>query len=233
MKRITNKTYVAAALMVFGVVVPAVQGEPVSLRFNAHIDRTPIGIPFDSGIDFAVGDVVKGQFTFNPAEGDGSNPLETIEPYEFSLDINGTIVKLPEYRLRSWNDSGITHFPLARQVDDLQLAGGGLVDQDGMPFPNIMPAISGYTLSLLGPDTIFSQARVPASVDEWNALAFERQIILSLRDGLGGTKGFQATVGEFSLVCEPSAVNLSLSLVLSIAVAHTLYLRTSTPKESI
>ena len=46
-----------------------VNAAPVTLAFDAQIDAVPPGIPFDSGLDYQVGDIVKGRFTFDPQVG--------------------------------------------------------------------------------------------------------------------------------------------------------------------
>ncbi len=55
----------------FFSLAPVLVAAPVTLAFEAQIHKVFPGIPFDSGIEFTEGDVISGQFTFEPDDGDG------------------------------------------------------------------------------------------------------------------------------------------------------------------
>jgi hypothetical protein len=215
----------AAVITWAAAAIPNAYAAPLTLRFHATITTVAPGIPFESGINFAVGDTVSGQFAFEPAEDNSTNPFSSIQFEKFSLSVNGAQIVAPSYQMRSWNDNGITDFPPATVVDDLSLEGAELVSASGTPFPNINPSLSAFRMSLLGHSHLITRGIYPDSVATWNAFDLERQLTLVLRDGNGGAVSFQATIGDFILVPEPRASAYVLVLVctaLSLWVSSAL-----------
>ncbi len=199
----------------------AIFAAPATLRFDATIGTIFPGIPFDSGIDFALGDIVSGHFTFEPAEGDGGVLMfATMQPYEFSLDIGGAKFSTHGFEIQSLNDTVITDFAPASSVDSLQVGAGGLSAADPTMFPNIDPTTSGLTLLLFGPTSSVSIPRYPEDPAVWNNFNLFRALTVAFGDGMGGVVGFQATVGQFATVPEPSAISISTLLVVIALFTH-------------
>ena len=216
MKKIKNSLQAMGALLALSLLATPVSGAPITFAFEAEIGIIFSGIPFDSGIDFEVGDVILGQFTFDPSEGDGTNPFTKEQTRDFSLNINGTVLTAPKYQIRSWNDNAITDFPPSSVVDDLFVSGASLSPENRLLIPAMNPAQSFFRMSLLGNSDLLPNARHPESVAIWNAFGFERQITVRLRDIKGGSVAFQATVGPFVAVPEPSTAGFIVSAFLAV-----------------
>lgn len=188
----------------------AMQAAPITLRFNATIQSLSTGIPFDSGIDFAVGDVVSGQFTFEPQLGDGNAVFESSHPYQFEFNINGSHFASPNYETEAVNNSLITDFPLVNRIDSIRLGADNLQAKNPAEFPNIDPLPSGFQMTLYGSDDVFAQASLPADVNTWNEFTLWRMVRVSFRDGNGNVVGFNAQLSPFVQVPEPSAIAIAL-----------------------
>ena len=188
---------------------------PVTLAFEAEIDILT-GLPFDSGLLFEVGDVVSGVFTFDPAEGDGSTVLELTQPRRFSLNINGVVVSTASYEVEVFNDSPITDFPSASLVDSLRLGVVTLLQFMPICCQTSTRQLPSCRLNLLAAADVLDQASLPEAAAIWNAFNLRRQLSVIFRDGKGAVEGFQATVGQFDVVPEPTAVS-SLAIALLAA----------------
>jgi len=193
---------------------------PVTFAFEAEITTVSRGIPFDSGVDIAVGDTISGQFTFDPledcAEFDGpGQPLgglcETTQPFSFSVEIDGATFRTSDYELKVRDNAPIQDFPSATVIDVID-SGGKLSPLDPLGFSNIDSTASSFKMSLRGRSDSFAAANVSASVEIWNQPSLTRTIGISLRDGVGHVVGFQAAVGRFFVIPEPSSFCL-LSLI--------------------
>jgi hypothetical protein len=203
-----------------------VQAAPVTLAFEATINTVIPGIPFDSGLDYRVGDVVKGRFTFDPQIGTDNMYLLAPQPHELVLDIHGAVFATPGFQIESVNDSSISDFDLASVVDILNVGAGGLSPANSATFPNLDPHQSSFRLTLYGPQTIYGPAialqiaSLPANVADWNTFTIWRQLSVAFGDGKGGAIGFQATVGPFTAVPEPASGELASLLVAFGLLKH-------------
>lgn len=184
---------------------------PVTLRFEAEIGTIAAGLPFDSGIEYSLGDIVTGQMTFEPVVGNGGMLFESQQPFDFQLNINGVELAAPSFTIESVDGAAITDFPPADHIDSLTLAGGGLSPIVPDSLPNLDAESSGFRMALFGPTSAIQQVEVPASVATWNDFSLWRQLSVSFRDGNGGAVGFQASVGSFAVVPEPSTIFVSLA----------------------
>jgi hypothetical protein len=180
----------------------------MTLHFDATIGTVAPGIPFDSGVQFALGDTISGEFTFEAAEGDGSQSFSATQLYTFSLDINGVRLAAPSFEIEGIDDVlVISDFPPSGVLDQLILGANGLSPTENMQNSSIDPTNSGFAVRLYGPASILSQGAHPLA-NVWNDFDLLRQINVFFRNGLGGAVAFQATVGDFSLVPEPSFCGL-------------------------
>lgn len=196
--------------------------EPVTFQFEAEIDRLS-GTPFDSGIEFAEGDVISGQFTFEPDDGNGDKFFEATQPYDFLLNINGVRVGASSYSIESIDDGHFSDLeePIPSVLDVLNL-GGELSAVNNELGVNINPTLSAFRAALWGPtnglpgttDTL-ETAMIPADVETWNRFIYRRQLSVAFRSGNGDVQGFQATIGELNVVPEPSTGYL-LSLLTAV-----------------
>jgi len=212
------------AVLMFGTQA-MLQAAPVTFAFDAEITTVSRGIPFDSGVDFAVGDTISGQFTLDPLEDcavfDGPvQPLgdlcATTQSSSFTVDINGAILRTPGFDLDVRNDTLILDSSLATDIDSIESRGGNLSPLDPISFPNIDPATSSFNMSLWAFAHRLSITSVPGSVETWNQFRLKRVISIHLRDGLGNVMGFQAAVGDFSVIPEPSTLCLVILISLGI-----------------
>lgn len=187
---------------------------PITLQFEATVTTVATGFPFESGIHFAEGDVISGVFAFEPNGGTGGMNLNTIQPYTFSLQINGKILAVPNFEIRSSNDTPIEDVPSASTIDSLVLGASGLSPQS--PGINISPNFSGFRITLFGAANTFDSAKIPDDLSVWNSFDVWRDISVSVRDGSGGAIGFQATIGNFQVVPEPSAIVILTFSILKL-----------------
>lgn len=192
---------------------------PITLGFEAEIDRIAPGVPYESGVDSAVGDVISGTFTFDPqAREDDRIQLVTTQPYAAELRINGTTLRTDAYQAEAANNSPISDFPPASVVDSVTVAGDGLVVVRSVGQTFVNPDASFFRMRLFGEADTFEPARLPAAVEQWNQLSLRRQLTVSLHGSQGGVVGFQATVRQFRVVPEPTSHLLAaLSFVARLA----------------
>ncbi len=188
---------------------------PIEFAFEATIDTVVMGIPFDLGLDYQVGDKITGKFMFDPIAGDGEMYLESQQPYKFSLDVNGHQFKVESFEIQSVNDSPTSDFLPVHVSDFLVLGSGGLTPINASAFPNLDPTRSNVRMELYGPDDVLSTASVPPSLLVWNSFDLRRPLIVTFRDGLGGATGFQAMVEQFRAVPEPTGYQIAWILSLS------------------
>ena len=78
-----------------------VHAAPVTLQFNGTIKTIYPAIPFDAGIEFALGDSISGEFMFDPAAGDGSKSFSAVQPYNFFLNISGVTLVAPSFGIEA------------------------------------------------------------------------------------------------------------------------------------
>jgi hypothetical protein len=197
------------------------QAAPLTFRFNAEIQTVFPGNPFESGINFATGDVIAGTFTFEPNPGDGSNPVVALQTNGFQLRINGVAIASPNYEIESFNDYSIEDFPDATTIDTLELDGAGLTSVESSAGLNLDPLQSTFRIDLWSPADVLDQAQIPSDVAIWNEFNLWRSLQVILRDGEGGTIGFAATVEQFSAIPEPSGLLLALSAMVTLLVLAT------------
>ena len=194
---------------------PRVEAAPVTLRFDATIGTVSTGIPFDSGVQFSLGDTISGKFTFDPAEGDGGMSFHAVQPYDFFLNINYVSLFTPSFEIEAINNTVIiSDCPagvdcLSGPVDELDLGGGGLSWVENAPPLNIDPSKSGFRMTLNGMANVLAQASHPSDADVWNDFDLRRQFDVDFEDGNGGAIGFVATLGEFVAIPEPSSLGLA------------------------
>ncbi len=203
----------------------------VTLHFDAKINRVS-GLPFDTGFEFAEGDVISGKFAFVPNDGNGGIFLEATQPYGFTLNVNGVNITTTSYIISVANsintgtvsDSGGVTTNL---FDILSLTGDGLSVVDSDSGHNIAPASrfigSLWRPSLTSPDLpgSFVPANIPGDSATWNQFVFQRQLAVSFRNEHGGEVGFQATIGDFTIVPEPSTCSLTLFFVATFVMVRT------------
>ena len=228
------KTTVLRVLVLAGTGLGMAAGAgatPVTLAFEAEISSASLGIPFDSGIDFSVGDKISGQFTFNPledcAEFEGpGQPLgglcATTQPFSFSVEIDGATFRTSNYELEVRDNIPIQDFPSASVIDTIKSYGGGLSPIDSSRVPNIDPTLSGFSVFLWGRSNSLTAATVPESAEAWNRFNLRRAIDVSLHDGLGHAVGFHATINRFSVVPEPTTLCLVALVSLGMLPQRTI-----------
>lgn len=198
-----------------------VQAAPITFTFEATINSVYVGIPFNLGIDYQVGDVVAGKFAFDPLEGDGSTAVRVLQPHDFLLNVNGAVFATPSFEIESVNDALlIAEYSPASVVDILAAGGAGLSAANPADFPNLSLTQSSFLMRLDGPESALPIASVPANASDWNSFNLSRQMIVSFRDGNGGAIGFQATVGDFVVLPEPSSLLGSLLGILILLTHH-------------
>ncbi len=210
---------------------------PVTFAFEANVDFISLGASFDSEIGLAAGDVITGQFTFEPNAGDGSDSFEVNQPYAFSLKINGIELSTAAFKTTVLDDAGIivdcVDLSCPSVVDILELDENGLSASSGTVLPNLASESSGFRLSLgANADStlldenfdpiplivVLDTAEIPADVGVWNQFT-GRSLQVWLEDAQGGTYRFNATVGQFTVIPEPSSVSLVYIGIVVVGLA--------------
>ncbi len=210
----------AVAVLVLGACSTA-WAAPVTFGFEAEIDRLS-GIPFDSGINFSVGDIISGQFTFDPSAGDGTTHFVGIQPHSFGLNINGVAVSVPTFSIEVFNDTPILDFPPTSQVDSIKLGAGDLAPLQPELFPNIDATVSNFRMEFLAPTFSLDQASIPGSAAVWNEFVLRRQLSVRFRSGSGDVVGFHATVRPFFAIPEPTPGQLVFTAFVLFFAANRL-----------
>ena len=225
MRNFNNMAHVCSVVLVAitgvcTISVNTLKAAPVTFRFEAEIDSLS-GVPFDSGINFSVGDIVSGQFTFEQSTvGDGSAYFEGTQPRNFSLNINGVVVLAPTFDFRVFNDTPILDFPPASEVDTITLGAGGLVPLRPELFPDIDASRTGFRMRLYAPNFTLAQASLPGSAAVWNDFNLTRQLGVVFRSGSGDVVGFQATVRPFLAVPEPMTGHLAFITIVLLVLSY-------------
>jgi hypothetical protein len=199
---------------------------PVTLRFEATIhsvERTP---SFDSGIDVAVGDVITGQFTFDPTIKDPADLWHVVvQPYQAVLNIDGHQFQTPNSKrdltLTSLNDATvIDNVPEFEGLVDGLWVQGSLGLLNPLILPDISHNRSSFWLALYGGTTVLDVSRFPEDSATWNAFILQREIVVSIRDERGNGQHGYASVGTFVEVPEPSTFGFGLLAFVLLMFTH-------------
>jgi hypothetical protein len=224
--RTNCRTRLSVAFAVACLALPDLQAAPVTFQFDAEINTVFLNSPFDSGVDFAVGDNVLGRFSFEPDEGDGGRTYSATQPFTFSLGINGTVVSTASFLIRTFDDSPVADSPLASVVDIVEVGGEVFPATNGAGSGNFDSAHSGFGMELWSaqslpgyPDSL-ETASIPGTSEVWNRFTLRRELRVILGDGNGGSIGFRATVGPLTTIPEPQSICLaSLAIVFCRIIA--------------
>ena len=226
-----------AIIGVCTISVNTLKAAPVTFRFEAEVNSIFPGASFDSELGLSVGNVVTGQFTFEPNPGDGSDSFEINQPYEFSLEINGVELSTAAFETASLNDAGFdvdcVDFSCSSLLDILTLSGNGLSAANGAVLPNFDTESSGFQMrfsSNVDPtlldgnfdpipvEDVLDTAEIPSESHIWNQFLYARTLSIWLGDNQGGRFSLTATVDQFTVVPEPSSCSLTLIVVLCILI---------------
>jgi len=208
------------AVLVFGM-SSTLEAAPVTFAFDAEISSVSLGIPFDSGIDFSVGDTISGQFTFQPFEencaiADGPfQPFGCTKPqlFSFSMEIDGINLSVNSYEIDTLNNTGVFDGAGPVVQDFLEPRGRGLSPAEASRPISIDPASSGFGMMLRGGASSINFASIPGSPDVWNQFNLERSLNIFVLDGNGGVIRIRAVVGQFSIVPEPTSLALAMTFI--------------------
>lgn len=205
-----------AAVCVLGTTA-ATQAAPVTLAFEAEVTALSVGVPYDSGVVFSVGDIITGKLEY---EYDSSTAmtLTSFQPHVTTVMVNGTLLESLEHETQVVNDSPIADFPPASLIDSVRIFSGPLRVSHSDNQTVVDADSSGLRFTLFGTSSTLSSAAIPQTVEQWNSFSLRRQLSLSLRNGSGGVVGFGATVREFTVVPEPSS--LVTALIASTLLVH-------------
>ena len=197
--------------------VAGVEATPVTLNLEAVVSSTASDMSSEFGISVSEGDIITGQFTFEPESGEGAS-FATIQPYAAKLEIGGvafiTPGNSPGVTLGSLNDGTI--------VTDCQELVCPVLEADELTvrssispaFPDLAPEISAgqsaFQLLLWGENSLLDEPRYPSDSTTWNAFDTVRWIQIIIRGNDSGSLTIVADVGDFSHVPEPAAASLVL-----------------------
>ncbi len=137
------------------------------------------------------------------------------------LNINDVAVSAPSFDVQVVNDTPILDFPRATNIDFLQVAAGDLVPAEAAMFPNIDAANSDFRMTLYAPIDTLDLAGIPEAASKWNQFNLWREIHVGFANGEGGAIGFQATVGDFRLIPEPTTGFLTLFSLIALIILRS------------
>jgi hypothetical protein len=216
----------AAVVVLVGIVSlgsRTTQAGPVTFRFNALIDNVG-GIPFNLGLDFAVGDEITGSFTFDPQEGDGDITAVYPQNHQLLLEINGRMLATSNFEVFVGNNVEVIDYPFANQVDMLSVQCGNSPEGCAPGIQSLAggdPFRLGIGLSLRADTAALEMLTLPSELSIWNDFGFERQLSVAFANVDGGGVVFQATVGQFLAVPEQSSLTIASLLAHDCFYAST------------
>jgi hypothetical protein len=199
---------------------------PVTFRFEATVHSVERNLSFDSGIDVAIGDVITGQFTFNPAIKDPADLWHAVvQPYQAVLNIDGHQFQTPNSKrdltLTSLNQASVIDFtPEFEGLVDGLWVQGSLAPLDSSTFPNISFGRNSFSLEVYGDTSVLDSFRFPQDSTTWNAFTFFRGIVVSISPDFGNGETFYATIGSFVTVPEPPPYGMGLTAPIIWIVAR-------------
>jgi hypothetical protein len=191
----------------------------ITFRFDATIETLFPGVSFDSGLTFALDDLVSGEFTYDPSAGSGAT-ISAVQPYIFSFSANGQNLTSPSFQMTANDDALVLDSEAGSIVDQLELRGAGISHVNGGAGANADPLQSTFSMDLwagagelIGEAPVLDRAYFPSEADIWNQFVSWRNLTVILRNGNGGTVGFSAKVGHFVQIPEPSVLLLILLML--------------------
>jgi len=229
----------AAAVLVFSACATS-EAAPVTFAFEAMVDSVSTGASFNSEIDLEEGDVITGQFTFEPNTGDGSPSLVVDQPYNFTVNINGVDISTADYEAIVRDDAGVivdcVDLSCPSILDILELEGSSLSVANNTMLMNLDSESSGFRMRLLASadpnifegsfenlvpiplEVVLDAAEIPADVEIWNSFS-GRSLQVWLVDDQGGAFSLNATVGQFTVVPEPTSGSLVFLGLIAVGLA--------------
>ncbi len=201
------------------------QAEPVTFRFDATITNAPLGTPFDLPLTYEVGDIIHGEFTFDPglAMPLSDNAAAADQPFELKFDINGTVIGTSSFRIEVFDDTAFDDSTFPEPIDVISF---GCSEASCVPdlisLPGGDPFRVRSRMQLVGIDSILSNPEISPSPATWNSFMLERRLTLGFDDVGPGSMGLDALIGTVIQVPEPLSCG---SFVLSVVVAFASFAR--------
>ena len=212
------KTTVLRALVLACVGLGMVAGAgaaPVTFAFEATVtsvnELTPADLPFS----VENGDILKGQFAFEPVDADpgiGMTSTDTIQEFTFSLMLDSTVLSTSTFSLRVRDNSGADDAPDSF-TDHIDLSCGSLGFSECDPgiLPDSDNSITwGFLLPLTARSLVLDGADISADPNVWNEFVGFISIGLVEQDGAGVLR-ITASIEKLSLVPEPSSFCLVIA----------------------
>ncbi len=202
---------------------------PVTFAFEAEVIDVDVLAPADLPFTVENGDVLKGQFTFEPVDeqpGPGVQPgpigassmTDTIQEFGFSVTINTTVMSSSRYLLRVTDNASsvdaISFFDLialqtCTALDDPQCQPEAIPGSDDIAW--------GFFWSLSADASVLDGPDIPDDLSVWHQFA-PRIISLNFQElGSAGVLRVNAQVTSISMIPEPSSSCLVLLFCIAIS----------------
>ncbi len=179
---------------------------PVTLAFEAEVIDVDVLAPALLPFSVENGDVLKGQFTFEPLDADpgiGMTSTDIVQEYNFSLMLDTTVLSTSKYTLNVRDNSLAIDAPFFTDHIAIHCVGGPSCETNTIPGADSSIAW-GFLLPLSGEDSILNGADISADPDVWSQFRGIISIGIFNRGGPGVLTIF-ASIKEFSAVPEPSS----------------------------
>lgn len=218
---------VVVAALGFLVAHSSLFAAPITFRFQATVGPLPPGNG-DVSLPFTLeeGSVIDGRLTIDPELGApvGANSFRSVQPYSIDLFFDGFSFGAKQYTATSINDSAIIGFGGdVIPADFINLTcSSSSIDVGCVPEPLLLPGTDplrfSMTMNFAGNVALLPSPTLPEDIDVWNGFTIERRLVIRfIANGVGDS--YFTTVGNFSVVPEPT------SLALFLALTGQLFLR--------
>lgn len=188
----------------------------VTFGFNAEITTVFLGSPFDLPVNFAVGDTVSGRITFESGSGlpTSENGRVSEQGLDLELGIDDIKFNSSSFTIQLVDDAPPSkEHPLPGPGDLIVLGCSSLNFGDCDPFATDLGKGEPFRLrpniTLIGDAAALDGAFLPGDPAIWNRLTDSRRLLVGFDNYGVGSIGFQAQVGDFSVIPEASSLRLA------------------------
>ncbi len=217
----------ATVCLGIGTSAPSTRAAPVAFLFEATVTHEFNGSPFDLPFSYQVGDVLRGEFSFDPSGGSpvGNNTVLANQAFPLIFHIGEQSLANSHFSIRIADDTAMddSGFPEPIDVIELGCAEPGCTPEL-LTLPGFEPFRVRSRMELVGDGATIASPEIPATTAVWNAFELQRRIVLEFDNEGVGAMGLQATIGAFRIIPEPASLILDV-----VALAFALFGMASRP----
>jgi len=195
---------------------PVLEAAPVTFAFEAEVSRVDLLSPADLPFTVENGDVLTGQFTFEPLDaepglfGFGPSSTETVQEFDFSLSVESTILSKPSYTLQVIDNNRVIDSSLFSDQILFGVLGKPLAPR--VPVPGTDNLFWGLRLLLPADGSVLTGPDISSDSEVWNQ--FKGHFILNFQEASGTNistvLSIRGSIRNFLVVPEPSTFCLAI-----------------------